>query len=506
MAVDNRALARQSSEPAFEDKKPAFEEKRLSSAGLNNVYSLQRRAEAIGKPLTTVRLVELLLDPLLVVAMLYLSAMVVGVNPGTQFWVLATVAFLVSYIVFKEANLCRFWRHGGVRAQTQQVILAWLLVLGVMLAIGYLTKTGQWFSRPMIVLWAVLTPPILLSGHAMVRRLIYQFNKSEQFARTAVIVGINQLSQQLAREMGVDGRLNVRFTGFFDDRNATRGAEFDQKTLIGPLKSLPAYVKRNGINVIYVALPMTQQKRIMELLDGLRDTTASIYFVPELFMFDLIQARVDDVNGIPVVAVCETPFFGVNGVLKRLSDLVIASIALVLLSPLMLGIALAVKATSAGPVIFRQRRYGLGGEEIVVYKFRSMTVCEDGDNVCQAKTNDRRVTRVGQYLRRYSLDELPQFINVLQGRMSVVGPRPHAVSHNEMYRGLIKGYMVRHKVRPGITGWAQIHGLRGETETVEKMKSRIDYDLDYLRSWSLWLDVKIIFKTAVVVFKDKNAY
>jgi putative colanic acid biosynthesis UDP-glucose lipid carrier transferase len=221
---------------------------------------------------------------------------------------------------------------------------------------------------------------------------------------------------------------------------------------------------------------------------------------------DLIQGRTDSVCGLPVISVCETPFRGPAGLLKRASDLVLASVILVLLSPFMVAIALAVKLTSPGPVIFRQRRYGLDGEEILVYKFRSMRVTEDGGQIEQARRNDTRVTPIGALLRRTSLDELPQFINVLQGRMSIVGPRPHAVAHNEMYRPLIKSYMVRHKVRPGITGWAQVNGLRGETDSLEKMEARIRCDLDYLRNWSLRLDLYIIFKTVRLVFKDAAAY
>jgi putative colanic acid biosynthesis UDP-glucose lipid carrier transferase len=177
-----------------------------------------------------------------------------------------------------------------------------------------------------------------------------------------------------------------------------------------------------------------------------------------------------------------------------------------LLLPVMIGVALAVKLTSPGPVIFRQRRYGLYGEEIIVYKFRSMTVAEDGNLVVQACKDDPRLTPIGAFLRRSSLDELPQFFNVLQGRMSIVGPRPHAVAHNEQYRKLIKGYMLRHKVKPGITGWAQVNGMRGETETLDKMQARIQYDLDYLRSWSLWLDLWIILKTVKVVLTRENAH
>jgi putative colanic acid biosysnthesis UDP-glucose lipid carrier transferase len=225
-----------------------------------------------------------------------------------------------------------------------------------------------------------------------------------------------------------------------------------------------------------------------------------------MFVTDLIQGRSDSICGLPVISVCETPFRGPAGAMKRVSDLVIAGVILLLLSPLMVAIALAVKLTSPGPVIFKQRRYGLDGEEIVIYKFRSMTVAEDGSSIAQARKNDSRVTPLGAVLRKTSLDELPQFINVLQGRMSVVGPRPHAVAHNEQYRRLIKSYMVRHKVKPGITGWAQVNGFRGETESLEKMEGRIRCDLDYLRNWSLRLDLFIIFRTIRLVFKDTAAY
>jgi putative colanic acid biosysnthesis UDP-glucose lipid carrier transferase len=207
-----------------------------------------------------------------------------------------------------------------------------------------------------------------------------------------------------------------------------------------------------------------------------------------------------------VISVCETPFKGTAGAAKRMSDIALSSLILVMIAPLLLVIALAVKSQSAGPAIFKQRRYGLDGDEIVVYKFRSMSVTEDGTSIQQAKKNDARVTPLGAFLRRTSLDELPQFINVLQGRMSIVGPRPHAVAHNELYRKLIKGYMVRHKVKPGITGLAQVNGFRGETPTLDKMQGRIDYDLDYLRNWSLRLDLHIILKTIRMVVKDQSAY
>jgi putative colanic acid biosynthesis UDP-glucose lipid carrier transferase len=276
--------------------------------------------------------------------------------------------------------------------------------------------------------------------------------------------------------------------------------------LLGRLEELPDYVRVNGIDVIYIALPIRNMQRVSELLNELQDTTSSIYYVPDVFVFDLIQCRTDEVDGIPVVALCETPFYGSRGFVKRLSDVGIASAVLLLLSPLFLLIGLGIKLTTPGSVIFKQRRYGLDGREIVVYKFRTMHVSEDSGQISQATKNDSRVTPFGAFLRKYSLDEIPQFVNVLQGNMSVVGPRPHAVAHNEEYRKLIKGYMIRHKVNPGLTGLAQVRGYRGETATVEDMRLRVEADLEYLRNWSLGLDLKIIFRTIAVMFADKKAY
>jgi putative colanic acid biosynthesis UDP-glucose lipid carrier transferase len=302
--------------------------------------------------------------------------------------------------------------------------------------------------------------------------------------------------------------LAIEVKGFFDVISEQSPSEFkvNDIQLMGTVADLPEYVKNHKIDLIYIALPPSLHDEIMTVLDDLKDTTASIYFVPNFFMADLIQARIDDIDGMPVVAVCETPFSGFNGFMKSISDLILATIILCLISPLLIILGLGVKLSSPGPILFKQRRYGLDGHEIVVYKFRSMTVTEDGDKVTQATVNDKRVTKFGKFIRKTSLDELPQFINVLQGRMSIVGPRPHAVSHNEMYRKVIKGYMVRHKVKPGITGWAQVNGFRGETESVESMKSRIEYDLDYLKKWSLSLDLKIILKTVLLVFRDSKAY
>jgi putative colanic acid biosynthesis UDP-glucose lipid carrier transferase len=276
--------------------------------------------------------------------------------------------------------------------------------------------------------------------------------------------------------------------------------------MLGKMTQIAAFVREQNIKMIFISQPVSAQPRIRRLLDELQDTTASVYFLPDIYIFDLMQARFDNVGGMPVIAIRETPFMGLNSAIKRASDIVFGLAILLLAAPAMLVVALAVRLTSPGPVIFRQRRYGLYGEEIIVYKFRSMTVTDDGGTIVQASLGDQRLTPIGAFLRRSSLDELPQFINVLQGRMSVVGPRPHAVAHNEQYRKLIKGYMLRHKVKPGVTGWAQVNGMRGETATLDKMQARIQYDLDYLRSWSVWLDLWIILKTVKVVLTRDNAH
>jgi len=387
------------------------------------------------------------------------------------------------------------------------VILRWLLILAVLLGIAYVTKSPlQYYPRRVFLTWAAVTPVLLIVSTLAMHEFMRRFLMNAFESRTAIIAGYNTGSVELARRLRRNPGMRVEVTGFFDDRSTDRlGLESDA-TLIGPLTDLGAYVKEHRTDVIFIALPIRHVKRVMNLLDDLRDTTASIYYVPDIFVFDLIQARSGEIQGIPVVAMCETPFYGYRGVAKRLTDIVLSLIILLLLLPLLAIIAVMVKWSSAGPIIFQQRRYGLDGREIGVYKFRTMHVMEDGAQIRQATRSDQRITRIGAFLRRSSLDELPQLINVLQGRMSLVGPRPHAVAHNEEYRKLIKGYMVRHKVLPGITGLAQVNGCRGETLQLKEMEARVNFDLEYLRHWSPMLDIKIILLTIVKMFRDDKAY
>jgi putative colanic acid biosynthesis UDP-glucose lipid carrier transferase len=294
--------------------------------------------------------------------------------------------------------------------------------------------------------------------------------------------------------------------GFFDDRAPDRLGNCGSMRRLGAMSDIFPAVQAKQIDAIFVALPTRQVQRVMDLVQELRNTTVSIYYLPDLCALDLLQARTGELLGMPVVSMCETPFYGYGGLVKRITDVVFALAILALAMPWMVIVSIAIKLSSPGPVLFKQRRYGLDGREILVYKFRTMTVLEDGGRVHQATRTDSRVTRIGRFLRRYSLDELPQLFNVLQGTMSLVGPRPHAVAHNEEYRQLIKGYMVRHKAPPGITGLAQINGCRGETARVEDMQARVNYDLEYLRRWSPLLDLKILALTVVRVLRDEKAY
>src|ERR1700692_3965728 len=386
------------------------------------------------------------------------------------------------------------------------VLFRWMLLLAVMLAIGYVTKSLTDYPRRIFLTWAVVTPVALIFSTRAKQEVMHPFVMNPVEHATALFAGYNNSSLELARRLKNNPAMRLQVSGFFDDRSSDRlGLESDAR-LVGSLSDLSNYVKEHGTDVIFIALPIRHVKRVMNLLDDLRDTTASIYYVPDVFVFDLIQARSGEIHGIPVVAMCETPFYGYRGVTKRLTDICLSVVVLLLFLPLLLLIAVLVKVSGPGPVIFKQRRYGLDGQEIAVYKFRTMRVTEDGEEIRQASKTDNRITRIGSILRPTSMDELPQLINILQGRMSLVGPRPHAVAHNEEYRKLIKGYMVRHKVLPGITGLAQVNGCRGETSKLEEMEARVNYDLDYLRHWSPLLDIKIILLTIVKVFRDEKAY
>jgi len=423
----------------------------------------------------------------------------------SPFLVLSILAATLTLALLAPRNSTRQIISGRLELATN-LLLRWAVLVAALLALGYVTKFSEDFSRRVVVTWVLVTPVLLvmlsLALHGATRALL----RDAAQARRAIIVGCTQASMELTKRLRAHVELGISVAGFFDDRGSDRLGCAKEAQLLGRFEDVAAFVNGRNIDVIFIAIAPGQVSRVRDLVHELGDTTASIYFLPDVTGFDVIQQRASEILGMPVVAMRETPFHGYRGLVKRLMDVSIASLALVLLSPLLLGIAWAVKRGSPGPVLFRQRRYGLDGREINVYKFRSMSVCENGATVTQAGRNDARVTPVGKHLRRWSLDELPQLINVLQGTMSIVGPRPHAVAHNEEYRKLIKRYMVRHKVLPGITGLAQVRGCRGETAQVEQMEARVLFDLEYMRRWSPMLDLEIILATAFAVIRTDRAY
>src|SRR6202166_1000707 len=449
--------------------------------------------------------IQAIMPAVVAVASLYATIIFFGIVFDRSSQAIIIVAVLCLILVQPPREVTTQLTSARIAA-VADVIFRWLLLLAVMLAIGYVTHSLAQYPRRIFLTWAMVTPVALTLSTLAMQEIMHRFLMNAFDNRSAIFAGYNNSSLELARRLQNNPAMRLEVSRFFDDRSSDRlGLGADAK-LVGTLSDLSSYVKEHGTDVIFIALPIRHVKRVMNLLDDLRDTTASIYYVPDIFVFDLIQARSGEIHGIPVVAMCETPFYGYRGVAKRLTDIGLTMLILLLFLPLLLLIAVLVKYSSPGPVIFKQRRYGLDGREIAVYKFRTMSVTEDGEHIRQASKADNRMSRVSGVLRRSSMDELLQLITVLQGRMSLVGPRPHAVAHNEEYRKLIKGYMMRHKVLPGITGLAQVNGCRGETSQLEEMEARVNYDLDYLRHWSPMLDIKIILLTAIKIFRDDKAY
>lgn len=467
--------------------------------------------------ITLLTFLRVVLVPTVSIGALVASTTLLNVRFTEAYVALAIIAALLTFIVMARDDLQQSNLIGAPGLTLAgRVGMGWLAVVGVLLLLGYATKSSEIFSRRALFLWFALTPPFLVAASLGVRQWLRAMLISSRNTRNAVIVGSTKMALELARTLHQRPELGLKLRCVFVDEacgdqpidnlagKALRNIAGTEIRCGGG--DIREYVNSRHIEVVFIARP-THAPGIGQMLDDLRDTTSSVYLIPDVSLYDLIHARVGDVDGIPVIALCESPLHGLRGAGKRITDIVFASLLLLIASPLMLLIALAIKLDSPGRVFFKQDRYGLDGERIVVYKFRTMTVCENGARIVQAKRDDPRVTRVGRILRRTSLDELPQLINVLQGRMSLVGPRPHAVAHNEEYRKLISGYMVRHKVAPGITGLAQVSGCRGETSTLEDMKRRVQYDLEYLRHWCWLLDLKILLRTGwMLLFRDTRAY
>jgi len=396
-----------------------------------------------------------------------------------------------------------------VRLNTFTVILAscvvsFLLLLGA----GFISNTLAKYSREVILVSFAIMPFLMLAWRIIFHELIDYFSQDLKKEKVAIL-GVNIVGARISNELSTEFSKNYELLGFYDDRSLEderTSRQMEGKVYLGRFKDAIKDAKKNKMEVLYIVLPMVAEARITPIIDQLADSTVKVHIIPDFFVRNLLHFRWHNVGSFLALSVYDTPFYGIDSFIKRLEDVVVGSLILLLISIPMLLIAIAVKVTSPGPAIFMQKRYGIGGKEVLVYKFRSMKVNKETDKVQQATKNDSRLTSIGGFLRRTSLDELPQFINVIQGTMSIVGPRPHAIVHNEYYRKEIDGYMLRHMVKPGITGWAQVNGYRGETKELYKMEKRVEFDLFYIRNWSVFFDLKIILLTVFKGFINKNAY
>ena len=412
---------------------------------------------------------------------------------------------LFSYLA-EAFSLYRDWKHSAWRRMLQTLLLVQCLTFVAIPVLLFFVKEGSSFSRVILLIWFATAIVLMLGWRLGKKRWRQAQIQHGAHLQRVAIVGLTERGVQLYDEFKLQQDDGFVCVGFFDDRSSERVAAAHRDLLLGSVNQAVALGQAGEFSRLYICLPLHAEQRIQHIIGQLGDTTLDVYLVPDLLTMKMMQGRLSTVGDIDTISVFESPHLGLQRYLKRTFDVIFSVTALIFLFPLFILIALAIKLTSRGPVFFRQDRYGLDGRKIGVLKFRSMKVLENDAVVVQATRHDPRVTAVGQFLRRTSLDELPQFVNVLRGDMSVVGPRPHAVAHNEQYRNQVAFYMLRHKVKPGITGWAQINGWRGETDTLDKMAKRVEFDLYYIRHWSLWLDIKIVIKTILKGFSGQHVY
>jgi putative colanic acid biosynthesis UDP-glucose lipid carrier transferase len=444
---------------------------------------------------------------LVVITLLYFLILIsrnVDIEPSSI--ILLFVGIIGFNVTAEGLDLYRSWRTQSTTTLIKYTTFTWTITGIFIVAFAYFFPALASYGEITILMWLVATYPALSSWRIVFREFLFVVRKQGKNSRYAAVIGATPAGYNLALQILENDHLGIRLKGLYDDREASRLPQEFQDQVVGKIEDALEAANRGEIDYIYIAMPMSAEGRIMDILNRCSDTTCSVYIIPNFFIYNLLNARWQTIGSVQTLSVFDTPFQGANNVLKRAEDIIIGTCILTIIAIPMLFIALGIKLTSKGPVVFKQNRYGLDGRQIKVYKFRTMNTQDNGSDIKQATKNDNRITPFGAFLRRTSLDEFPQFINVLQGRMSIVGPRPHAVAHNEEYRKLIEGYMLRHKVKPGITGWAQINGFRGETESVNKMVKRVEYDLDYIHRWSVWLDIKIIIATIFKGFVDKNAY
>ncbi len=415
------------------------------------------------------------------------------------------IALLLAYFAFAEFGLYRSWRAGSIAREIGLLWVGWggtfLALTGLLFAL----KVGAQYSRLWIGSWFALAAALLAVAHVALRLALRWLRNRGYNVRTVCLVGDGEAAVRLRELAGSRASLGFRVVAWF---GVHERPEDPRALRVGLLSELQEYVESAQVDEVWVAVPLREEGILRSTFRALHHSAANVRYAPDLYGYELLNHAVTEIGGVTMMDLSVSPMEGVNRLVKRSEDLVLGGLFLLLASPLMLLIALGVKLESPGPVLFKQRRIGWSGREFVIYKFRSMRehVEPVSGGLVQASRDDPRTTRFGRFLRRTSLDELPQLINVLQGRMSLVGPRPHAVEHHQIYIDQIPSYASRHMVKPGITGYAQISGYRGETDAPEKMQRRVEFDMLYIQRWSLALDLKIIALTLFKGLVHENAY
>lgn len=415
---------------------------------------------------------------------------------------------LICAISLSFLGAYRAWRGASFTSEIQCVFSATTTTFIILILSAFVTQSSELFSRIWVMTWLISSTASILIYRYLLRKTLGIMRSKGFNIRRIIIIGDGELGQEVASKLILSPEFGMAIQGFITDKpEKYKKALVKDIPILGSIDDIDNIVAKHQADQVWIALPLSEANRMEKVQIALSTSPVTIRMVPDIFGFQLLNHSLTEVAGLPVINLSASHMFeGKNRFLKEIEDKILASIILLLITPILIGLAIAVKSTSRGPILFKQYRSGANGRTFKVYKFRSMVVHQEDEGVItQATMGDTRITKIGAFMRRTSLDELPQFINVLQGRMSIVGPRPHALAHNKHYKTIVESYMRRHMVKPGITGWAQVNGLRGETDTVDKMEARVKYDMYYIENWSLWLDLKIIFLTVLKGFIHKNA-
>lgn len=460
--------------------------------------NLQNRNKLLRSHPNLLPLTQLLVDTVSTLGILYALTLSKTGSVSIQYSTLMILAILIMYIIYQYTGQYR--QNKSTARSLFKRFKAWLYVIASLLSIAFITKAMEFYSREILSIWAVSAYIAQVINHIFFVKIATLLQKNLQNKSNAIVIGVSYTSEKLIQSVNNNMWLEQQIIGYMDDEKSSK---IEHTPYLGDLTKIEKIIEQHQVKSVYIVFPNHQLDQLEALFLKLMLKDVNLHWVPDISSLNLINHHVKEISGLPVITLSESPLAGCSLFYKTIFDVIITSAILVILSPLLLTTAILIKLTSAGPILFCQERHGWNNKVFKIYKFRSMKVHQEkSGQITQATSNDNRVTPIGRFIRRTSIDELPQLLNVLKGDMSLVGPRPHAVAHNNLFEDQINDYLARHKIKPGITGLAQITGFRGETDTLEKMQGRVQQDISYINNWSISLDVEILFKTAFSLVSD----